>query len=348
VQHRAAVAVVERHALEGDRAARHHEVLRAGRIGQRVRRVQDGRDALERDAGAAHRGIDAGQALDGAEQAAHVLQRGDQRADRAVAGEHQPGAERRHRQARRGGGQALQRRGAGVAPRAARDLRIAGCDGVEEAPLLGRSIAKPLTVRMPASTSVQRPKVAGPVRQQRAVAPGLLGRGAHADQRRQRREHADGERQPPVELQQGGQREHQVGDGGQALKASSATAATKPSMEVLTRLTVPPTVCCWCQASGSWCRRAVTRWRSESPGPAARASCALPAGGRARPAPVRRRRPGRAFGAVHNRVPITREFACPLRLTLHVANFDHRAGGFVRPTDGRAGRGSWRSSANRA
>lgn len=35
--------------------------------------------------------------------------------------------------------------------------------------------------------------------------------------------------------------------------------------------------------------------------------------------------------AIHNRVPITREFACPLRLTLHVANYDHRAGGFVRP-----------------
>jgi len=35
--------------------------------------------------------------------------------------------------------------------------------------------------------------------------------------------------------------------------------------------------------------------------------------------------------AVHNRVPITREFPCPLRLTLHVANFEHRAGGFVRP-----------------
>ena len=37
------------------------------------------------------------------------------------------------------------------------------------------------------------------------------------------------------------------------------------------------------------------------------------------------------WAAVHNRVPVTREFACPLRLTLHVANFDHRAGGFVRP-----------------
>jgi signal transduction histidine kinase len=35
--------------------------------------------------------------------------------------------------------------------------------------------------------------------------------------------------------------------------------------------------------------------------------------------------------AIYNRVPITREFACPLRLTLHVANYDHRAGGFVRP-----------------
>jgi signal transduction histidine kinase/DNA-binding NarL/FixJ family response regulator len=35
--------------------------------------------------------------------------------------------------------------------------------------------------------------------------------------------------------------------------------------------------------------------------------------------------------AVHTRIPISREFACPLRITLHVANFDHRAGGFVRP-----------------
>ncbi|MDB5750288.1 MAG: hypothetical protein JWP65_709 [Ramlibacter sp.] len=35
--------------------------------------------------------------------------------------------------------------------------------------------------------------------------------------------------------------------------------------------------------------------------------------------------------AVHTRIPISREFACPLRITLHVANFEHRAGGFVRP-----------------
>jgi signal transduction histidine kinase/CheY-like chemotaxis protein len=35
--------------------------------------------------------------------------------------------------------------------------------------------------------------------------------------------------------------------------------------------------------------------------------------------------------AVPNRVPTPREFACPLRLTMHVSNFDHRAGGFVRP-----------------
>lgn len=41
--------------------------------------------------------------------------------------------------------------------------------------------------------------------------------------------------------------------------------------------------------------------------------------------------PAASWAAVHNRVPITREFACPLRLTLHVSNFDHRAGGFVRP-----------------
>ncbi|GAB3666433.1 response regulator [Ramlibacter alkalitolerans] len=38
-----------------------------------------------------------------------------------------------------------------------------------------------------------------------------------------------------------------------------------------------------------------------------------------------------SWAAVHNRVPITREFACPLRLTLQISNFDHRAGGFVRP-----------------
>ncbi|WP_299796194.1 response regulator [Ramlibacter sp.] len=41
--------------------------------------------------------------------------------------------------------------------------------------------------------------------------------------------------------------------------------------------------------------------------------------------------PQRSRAAVYNRVPITREFACPLRLTLHLSNFDHRAGGFVRP-----------------
>ena len=41
--------------------------------------------------------------------------------------------------------------------------------------------------------------------------------------------------------------------------------------------------------------------------------------------------PSTSWPAVHNRTPITREFACPLRLTLHVSNFDHRAGGFVRP-----------------
>ena len=35
--------------------------------------------------------------------------------------------------------------------------------------------------------------------------------------------------------------------------------------------------------------------------------------------------------AVHTRVPITREFPCPLRITLHVSNYEHRAGGFVRP-----------------
>lgn len=35
--------------------------------------------------------------------------------------------------------------------------------------------------------------------------------------------------------------------------------------------------------------------------------------------------------AVYRRVPISHEFACPLRITVHLSNFDHRAGGFVRP-----------------
>lgn len=39
----------------------------------------------------------------------------------------------------------------------------------------------------------------------------------------------------------------------------------------------------------------------------------------------------RSAAAVHTRIPISREFACPLRITLHVSNFEHRAGGFVRP-----------------
>lgn len=38
-----------------------------------------------------------------------------------------------------------------------------------------------------------------------------------------------------------------------------------------------------------------------------------------------------SWAAVFNRVPISHEFACPLRITLHVSNFDHRGGGFVRP-----------------
>jgi len=41
--------------------------------------------------------------------------------------------------------------------------------------------------------------------------------------------------------------------------------------------------------------------------------------------------PEQTWSTVHNRVPITAAFACPLRITLHVTNFDHRAGGFVRP-----------------
>lgn len=39
----------------------------------------------------------------------------------------------------------------------------------------------------------------------------------------------------------------------------------------------------------------------------------------------------KSHAAIHTRIPISREFACPLRITLHVSNFEHRAGGFVRP-----------------
>jgi two-component system, sensor histidine kinase ChiS len=41
--------------------------------------------------------------------------------------------------------------------------------------------------------------------------------------------------------------------------------------------------------------------------------------------------PQASYAAVHSRIPISREFPCPLRLTLHVSNFDHRGGGMVRP-----------------
>lgn len=41
--------------------------------------------------------------------------------------------------------------------------------------------------------------------------------------------------------------------------------------------------------------------------------------------------PAASWAAVYNRVPISRDFPCPLRITVHLSNFDHRAGGFVRP-----------------
>ena len=69
-------------------------------------------------------------------------------------------------------------------------------------------------------------------------------------------------------------------------------------------------------------------------------------GGGARRARARRRQASRA--AVHSRIPISREFACPLRITLHVSNFDHRAGGFVRPLAAGAGRRAGARTANRA
>jgi signal transduction histidine kinase/DNA-binding response OmpR family regulator len=40
-----------------------------------------------------------------------------------------------------------------------------------------------------------------------------------------------------------------------------------------------------------------------------------------------------SWPAVFSRIPISRAFACPLRITVHVSNFDHRAGGFVRPAN---------------
>ena len=50
-------------------------------------------------------------------------------------------------------------------------------------------------------------------------------------------------------------------------------------------------------------------------------------GAHGRPGPSR----AESWAAVYNRIPISREFACPLRITVHLSNFDHRAGGFVRP-----------------
>jgi hypothetical protein len=44
--------------------------------------------------------------------------------------------------------------------------------------------------------------------------------------------------------------------------------------------------------------------------------------------------PQASHAAVHSRIPHHREFPCPLRLTLHVSNFDHRGGGMVRPLGG--------------
>ncbi len=38
-----------------------------------------------------------------------------------------------------------------------------------------------------------------------------------------------------------------------------------------------------------------------------------------------------SHAALQARTPISREFACPLRITLQLSNFDHRVGGFVRP-----------------
>ncbi|HSW16970.1 MAG TPA: response regulator [Ramlibacter sp.] len=40
--------------------------------------------------------------------------------------------------------------------------------------------------------------------------------------------------------------------------------------------------------------------------------------------------PATSRAAVYTHAPISPEFACPLRVTLHVSNFDHRSGGFVR------------------
>jgi two-component system, sensor histidine kinase ChiS len=50
-------------------------------------------------------------------------------------------------------------------------------------------------------------------------------------------------------------------------------------------------------------------------------------GAHGRPGPS----PASSYAAVYRRIPISHEFACPLRITLHLSNFDHRAGGFVRP-----------------
>ncbi|QJW84999.1 hypothetical protein HK414_19905 [Ramlibacter terrae] len=46
-------------------------------------------------------------------------------------------------------------------------------------------------------------------------------------------------------------------------------------------------------------------------------------------------RPGRSAAeaqpAIGQRAVLTDTFACPLRITVHISSYEHRAGGFVRP-----------------
>ena len=139
-----------------------------------------------------------------------------------MAPQHQPRTESGHRQPRRRGRQALQRGRARIAPRAARDLGIALGHGREEALLLGLFHREALDRADAGEHLGPAAEGGGPVRKQRTVTLRLLGCGAHADQRRQRREHAHRQGQAPVQLHQRRQRQAEIGDGRQRLERQLA------------------------------------------------------------------------------------------------------------------------------
>jgi hypothetical protein len=94
-------------------------------------------------------------------------------------------------------------------------MAIALRDRFEETPLLGLLHREALHGADAGQDLGPAAEGAGPVREQLAVAPGLLGRRAHADQRGQGREDAHRQGEPPIQLEQRGQRQRQVRERGQ-------------------------------------------------------------------------------------------------------------------------------------